>query len=731
MTNARSTLLVASLSLLPAMLFAQPPARPIDAAPRTVTLSLAEYNRLLDLSAAVPSTPAQASPGAAINAADLRVRVDGPAARGQFVLQGAVFNDGVQTLPLITGANVLGATANGRVLPLVVEGQTHAALLQGVGPFTATLEWGASLAFQPGRASFTLPVPHSGTARATLDLPGDQADVRISTGLITRKAPANGRTLVDVTLKPGTPAEVSWTMRDSAPVAAARDTRTVADVFTLVTIGESDIRMAALLDVTVVQGEPRTFEARIPAGYEISTITGSSLDRTDERPGSVVLTGSDTALRRHQVLVSLERAHEPGSFSFDTAMVQLPAAQRERGEIAVEGLGTLDLTAAEREGLHRIDVRELNSVLQQMARTPLLSAFRYQRAADTPQLALQVKRFQDAGVLAAVASSATVTTMVTAEGRALTEIALVVQNRAQPFLKVTLPEGATLASVEVAGETAKPVIGADGIRVPLLRPNFRPEAPYSVSFVYMHAGTPFAKKGDLPMTLPRMDIPIGLLQWELFVPERYNAKVIDGNVIDGKLYAGLPAPRAADRRPAGTVLTVLPYVAGFPGQIRGTVTDTSGARLPGVTIQISMRELVETVRTVVTDGNGAYLLNNIPSGSARITASLAGFQTVTAEFLYDQQPRQRNFELAVGSLEETITVSSASPALDVCCDAPPERPQPPKYDAPSSNVLQLQRRVAGVLPIRVDVPRAGTSHQFVRALVIDDETQVTLRYKRR
>ena len=46
-------------------------------------------------------------------------------------------------------------------------------------------------------------------------------------------------------------------MRDSAPVAAARDVRTLADVMTLVTLGDSDVRMVALVDVTVVQGEPR------------------------------------------------------------------------------------------------------------------------------------------------------------------------------------------------------------------------------------------------------------------------------------------------------------------------------------------------------------------------------------------------------------------------------------------------------------------------------------------
>ena len=42
--------------------------------------------------------------------------------------------------------------------------------------------------------------------------------------------------------------------------------------------------------------------------------------------------------------------------------------QRERGEVAIEGVGTLELTAPERTGMHRIDVRELNPALQSLAR---------------------------------------------------------------------------------------------------------------------------------------------------------------------------------------------------------------------------------------------------------------------------------------------------------------------------------------------------------------------------
>jgi hypothetical protein len=55
----------------------------------------------------------------------------------------------------------------------------------------------------------------------------------------------------------------------------------------------------------------------------------------------------------------------------------------------------------------------------------------------------------------------------------------------------------------------------------------------------------------------------------------------------------------------------------------------------------------------------------------------------------------------------------------------------PAQSEPSANVQSLQRRATGVLPIRMDVPRAGTSHRFLRPLVIDEETVVRFRYRRR
>jgi hypothetical protein len=54
-----------------------------------------------------------------------------------------------------------------------------------------------------------------------------------------------------------------------------------------------------------------------------------------------------------------------------------------------------------------------------------------------------------------------------------------------------------------------------------------------------------------------------------------------------------------------------------------------------------------------------------------------------------------------------------------------------KQSSASVNVMNLQRRVAGVLPVALEVPRAGTSFSFVRPLVLDEETKVTFSYKSR
>src|SRR5882762_12041412 len=62
------------------------------------------------------------------------------------------------------------------------------------------------------------------------------------------------------------------------------------------------------------------------------------------------------------------------------------------------------------------------------------------------------------------------------------------------------------------------------------------------------------------------------------------------------------------------------------GRISGSVTDASGAAIPGATVKIINTE-TQTARTVETDGNGFYTVTNLPVGPYTLEASQKGFQT--------------------------------------------------------------------------------------------------------
>lgn len=102
------------------------------------------------------------------------------------------------------------------------------------------------------------------------------------------------------------------------------------------------------------------------------------------------------------------------------------------------------------------------------------------------------------------------------------------------------------------------------------------------------------------------------------------------------------------------------------GAIAGVVKDATGAVLPGVTVEAASSALIEKVRTVVTNGEGQYKIIELRPGAYSVTFTLTGFSIVKREGLDLTAgfTAPVNAELRVGSVEETITVSGASPVVD-------------------------------------------------------------------
>ena len=103
------------------------------------------------------------------------------------------------------------------------------------------------------------------------------------------------------------------------------------------------------------------------------------------------------------------------------------------------------------------------------------------------------------------------------------------------------------------------------------------------------------------------------------------------------------------------------------GNIAGVVRDTSGAVLPGVTVEAASPALIEKVRVVVTDSQGLYRIVSLRPGAYTVTFTLPGFNTFRRDGieLTTTFTATVNAEMAVGSVEETITVSGTAPVVDV------------------------------------------------------------------
>jgi hypothetical protein len=114
-------------------------------------------------------------------------------------------------------------------------------------------------------------------------------------------------------------------------------------------------------------------------------------------------------------------------------------------------------------------------------------------------------------------------------------------------------------------------------------------------------------------------------------------------------------------------LFVVPAGVWAQASITGVARDASGAVLPGVTVEAASPALIERVRTVVTDGAGQFRVVDLRPGVYSVTFSLPGFSAVKREGieLFGSFTATVNAELRVGSLEETITVTGASPIVDV------------------------------------------------------------------
>src|SRR5437899_3117123 len=120
---------------------------------------------------------------------------------------------------------------------------------------------------------------------------------------------------------------------------------------------------------------------------------------------------------------------------------------------------------------------------------------------------------------------------------------------------------------------------------------------------------------------------------------------------------------------AGIVLA--PASAYAQAGIAGIVKDTTGAVMPGVTVEASSPVLIEKTRVVISDSAGQYKIVDLLPGTYQVSYTLAGFKSVRRAgiVLEGTFTATVNVELQVRAMEETLNVTAESPTVDVISNA--------------------------------------------------------------
>ena len=300
--------------------------------------------------------------------------------------------------------------------------------------------------------------------------------------------------------------------RESARFDAAIDT--------LLSLGEGVVRGLVTVELTVKAGSFADLVLELPAGINVLSASAPSLreNRVVEADGKRTLALSFTREMEGAVKVELvwERVLAPGDLELEVPLVHVVGAVIEQGRLAIEALSAVEVKELEAKRVMRVDAQELPQKLVLRTTNPILLAYHYVHADPPAALKLSVKRHAEVAVQVATIDEGHHRTLFTKDGVALTRARYLVRNRGRQFLRVILPEGATVWSAELAGQPVKPASDESGaVLVPLLNAS----EPFEVVLVYLVRGEPLGISGAIEGALLVPDLVETESTWEVFLPD--------------------------------------------------------------------------------------------------------------------------------------------------------------------------------------------------------------------
>ena len=499
-----------------------------------VVIPVEEYRVLRAKAYPVDHDPEPPPLDATLTRVDYDLHVAGDLAAGRASLTVDVLKDGWVRVPVPAGLLVREARLDGKPVSLVPgekgKGGTHlSAMLSHAGRFELLLDIDVPVSSNAGDESISLPSTESGVTRAAVLLPQPGVDLRIGGGLLSEKSETTGETKWLAYARGNEALTFTW-RKKTEDHHIKLPLRLRGSLTQLTSLAEDSTSIYAEANFEVVQGAAREVRIQLPEKITINQVSGAMVADWEMKNGELSVTFLEPVEHSARFVINGE-ARLPKDGIIDIPLLRLENTERETGGVAVEILGAGEIKDQKTQGLEDADATDLGEMVANR-QSPALVAFRARsgEAGKERSLSVNVARYDQQAVLMANIEEARYQVLMSSDGKELVQARYAIRNNQRNFVKVTLPAGATVWSVTLAGRPVRPGQSPDGsLLLPLEKSRGGDDAPaFAVEILYLTKAAAWQEKGQEKVTLPALDLPISRTGLLLYYPPLFKVSAEPG-----------------------------------------------------------------------------------------------------------------------------------------------------------------------------------------------------------
>lgn len=509
--------------------------------PRNILLNASDSSPVSDTNMSLPAGSPMAAPTYAIYHTEYEADIAEDIALVTERVQLEVFaKSGVTRIPLVNSAVGLKEVSLNRKPSIVTrEGDRYVLLIEKPGRYHVDIEFFVKVNRErehgPGR--FTFDVLPSPISMVDVQIAEPDLDIVVEPSIKLEKETVAGKTLATAVLPYTEQVTIRWNQaigKIDLPTVKL-EPKLYADVATLVSIGDGVAQCSSTLQYSILQSEVSTLRAILPGDVTVLDVQAGELRdwKVASQDGHTVIdVYFDRGIKgAYPLTLRYEKVIGEGSVTAQVPELSLVGVEREQGVVGIQAQTNVEITFRDITNATPIDVKELPHEVWNRAPYPILLAYKYLK--HPVSVTIDVAKHEELPVLVAAIDSAHYVSLLTGEGKTLTKVTLQTRNNVKQFMRLQLPNGATLLNGFVSGKPVKPAQDEQGrVLIPLEKSESLGETvtQFPVEVMYLTHRPPFGLSGALDVRLPTIDIPTSQLYWSVYLPEEFHYGLFGGDV---------------------------------------------------------------------------------------------------------------------------------------------------------------------------------------------------------